>query len=76
MELSDALIIIGIMLLLIATGVMGLFNLGERITPALSTAFRGSGINLVWTFIARVIICPLMIIIPSYIIYNVVKEGL
>ena len=71
---GDYFIIIAIMLLLIATGIVGVFNLGERVHPALSTAFQGSGINMFWTVILRLVIGPLMIVVPSYIIYNIFKE--
>lgn len=69
----DIVILIGIMLLLIATGVMALFNLGVHITPALDTSFGGTWINIAWTILLRVIVAPLMIIVPSWVIINVIR---
>ena len=68
----DNLILIGIMLLLMATGVFGIFNLGANISPMLDTSFGGSPMNILWTIILRFVVGPLMVVVPGYIIYNIV----
>ena len=60
-DAKDKLIIIAVMLSLIFIGVVGLFNLGKNLTPALDTSFGGSTVNIIWTILLRIIIAPLMI---------------
>lgn len=74
MDIGNKITIIIVMLSLMGIGIIAMFNLGELLTPALSTAFRGTGTNIIWTIALRLLIAPLLIIIALYVIINVIKE--
>ena len=74
---SEHLIIIMIMLLLSVTGVAMFLNLGAGITPALDVGFGtwNNAWDMMLTLLVRIIIAPLLIIIPLWIAFNIIKEG-
>lgn len=74
MNPQDKLIIIAIMLSLMALGAIGTFNLAGDYINALDTSFGGGGVRIFWTIILRVIIGPLMMIVPGWIILNVLRR--
>ena len=65
-----------VMLVLIATGFVAFFNLGANITPALDVGFGNwnGTIDMFLILLVRIIVAPALIIIPAWVIYNVIRE--
>lgn len=75
MDAGNKLSLIGIMLLLMGTGIMAMFNLGASISPALNTAITGSAVNIFWSIVLRFIVSPILIVGGAWMIWKIITEA-
>lgn len=74
---SDKALAILVLGSLVILGFLSMFNLLYSIIPIemLNLSFTGrTGIvDVMWTIILRLVVAPLLIIVPSWVIYNLMK---